>query len=84
MLAAVVTTFLGKELKDDPVYQERLAQGLVKKSSEGQVREIKPGAKTSVLIFLLGSDFRRLLCVGHQQQCGPDQGSRSCRATRPS
>jgi anaerobic C4-dicarboxylate transporter DcuA len=27
MLAAVVTNFLGKELKDDPVYQDRLAKG---------------------------------------------------------
>ena len=32
MLAAVVTNFLGKDLKDDPVYQERLAKGLVKES----------------------------------------------------
>jgi anaerobic C4-dicarboxylate transporter DcuA len=44
MLGAVVTNFLGKELKDDPVYQDRLAKGLVSTSSEGQ-REIKPGAK---------------------------------------
>ncbi len=57
MLGAVVTNFLGKELKDDPVYQERLAQGLVKKSAETHEREIKPGAKTSVLIFLLGLIF---------------------------
>ena len=27
MLGAVVTNFMGKELKDDPVYQERLAKG---------------------------------------------------------
>jgi anaerobic C4-dicarboxylate transporter DcuA len=54
MLAAVVTNFLGKELKDDPVYQERLANGLVSKSSKTGQQEIKPGAKTSVLIFLIG------------------------------
>jgi len=54
MLAAVVTNFLGKELKDDPVYQERLAQGLVSSSSDRGEREIKPGAKQSVVIFLLG------------------------------
>ena len=54
MLAAVVTNFLGKELKDDPVYQERLAKGLVSKPSESQQREMKPGARISVLIFLLG------------------------------
>jgi anaerobic C4-dicarboxylate transporter DcuA len=57
MLAAVVTNFLGKELKDDPVYQERLAQGLVKKSSATRMRAIKPGARLSVLIFLLGLIF---------------------------
>ena len=44
MLGAVVTNFLGKELKDDPVYQERLAQGLIKQSAADQIREIKPGA----------------------------------------
>ncbi|MDX1269376.1 MAG: anaerobic C4-dicarboxylate transporter family protein, partial [Oceanisphaera sp.] len=57
MLGAVVTNFLGKDLKDDPIYQERLAQGLVKKAAAVQEREIKPGAKTSVLIFLLGLIF---------------------------
>jgi anaerobic C4-dicarboxylate transporter DcuA len=54
MLAAVVTTFLGKELEDDPVYQDRMAKGLVSTSSGTRQREIKPGAKRSVLIFLLG------------------------------
>jgi anaerobic C4-dicarboxylate transporter DcuA len=54
MLAAVVTNFLGKELEDDPVYQDRLAKGLVSTSSGTRQREIKPGAKRSVLIFLLG------------------------------
>ena len=57
MLGAVVTNFLGKELKDDPVYQERLAQGLVKKASEAKEQELKPGAKASVGIFLLGLIF---------------------------
>ena len=32
MLVALVTNFLGKDLKDDPVCQERLAKGLVKES----------------------------------------------------
>ncbi len=57
MLGAVVTNFLGKELKDDPVYQERLAQGLVKKASEAKEQELKPGAKASVGVFLLGLIF---------------------------
>ena len=58
MVGAVVANFLGKDLKDDPVYQDRLAKGLVKTSSGREAREIKKGAKTSVLIFLLG-----LICV---------------------
>ena len=57
MLGAVVTNFLGKDLRDDPVYQERLAQGLVKTSAGVQAREVKPGAKASVGIFLLGLIF---------------------------
>jgi anaerobic C4-dicarboxylate transporter DcuA len=54
MLAAVVTNFLGKELEDDPVYQDRMAKGLVSTSSGTRQREVKPGAKRSVLIFLIG------------------------------
>ncbi|WP_028583441.1 anaerobic C4-dicarboxylate transporter [Desulfogranum mediterraneum] len=54
MLAAVVTNFLGKELKDDPVYQERLAKGLVRESSaEEERQDLPPGAGRSVLIFAL-------------------------------
>ncbi len=53
MLAAIVTNFLGKELKDDPVYQERLASGQIEVITEDTHREIVPGAKTSVLIFLI-------------------------------
>ncbi len=58
MVGAVVANFLGKELKDDPIYQDRLAKGLVKTSSSHSYRELQKGAKTSVSIFLLG-----LVCV---------------------
>lgn len=52
MLGAIVTNFLGKELQDDPVYQERLAKGLVKQPSEsGENKALPLGAKLSVLIF---------------------------------
>lgn len=51
MVAAFVSGFLGKPLKDDPVYQERLAKGLIKMRGESKL-EIKPGAKLSVGIFL--------------------------------
>ncbi|ORM69822.1 anaerobic C4-dicarboxylate transporter [Pantoea rwandensis] len=51
--AAVVTSFLGKELKDDEVYQARLAKGEVTLRGE-RVYQIKPGAKRAVLLFLIG------------------------------
>jgi anaerobic C4-dicarboxylate transporter DcuA len=55
MLTAVVTNFLGKDLQDDPIYQDRLARGLVAMPDdrERQQQELPPGAKTSVLIFLI-------------------------------
>ncbi|MDH3961508.1 MAG: anaerobic C4-dicarboxylate transporter [Desulfuromonadales bacterium] len=61
MLAAIVTNFLGKDLQDDPVYQERLAKGQIKDVSandETEKAEITPEAKRSVLIFGLS-----IVCV---------------------
>ncbi|KAJ9434459.1 anaerobic C4-dicarboxylate transporter DcuA [Candidatus Pantoea symbiotica] len=51
--AAIITSFLGKELKDDEVYQARLAKGEVRLRGE-QVYDIKPGAKRAVFLFLIG------------------------------
>jgi anaerobic C4-dicarboxylate transporter DcuA len=52
MLGAVVANFLGKELKDDPVFQERLAKGQVNMTaSSDDQKVIPPEAKRSVLIF---------------------------------
>jgi anaerobic C4-dicarboxylate transporter DcuA len=55
MLTAFVANFLGKDLKDDPIYQDRLARGLVSMPTdqEKQQQELPAGAKTSVLIFLI-------------------------------
>ncbi len=56
MLTAFVMTMIQNlDLNSDPVYQERLAKGLVK-ASGGSVaeRQLKPYAKRSVGIFLLG------------------------------
>ncbi|QZN94391.1 anaerobic C4-dicarboxylate transporter [Symbiopectobacterium purcellii] len=53
LLTAVVTNFLGKELKDDEVYQQRIKNGEVSVRTASAL-EIKPGAKLSVLLFLLG------------------------------
>ena len=51
MLGAFVTNFLGKELKDDPIYQERLAKGQVSESKIDDTKVLPPEAKRSVLIF---------------------------------
>lgn len=59
MMGAVCTNFMGKELKDDPVYQERLAKGLIRQSAEStDTKELLPGAKLSVLIFSIA-----IVCV---------------------
>lgn len=53
--AFIVNKFSNLKLSDDPVYQERLAAGLIKKSSESvHEKELPKGAKLSVLIFLIG------------------------------
>lgn len=52
MLGAIVANFLGKDLKDDPVFQERLAKGQVNmKASSAEQKVLPPEAKRSVLIF---------------------------------
>jgi len=56
MCAAFVANFLGKELKDDEVYKERVAKGLVKMRG-ATVLEVKKGAKLSVFIFLIAILF---------------------------
>ncbi|AUQ24058.1 anaerobic C4-dicarboxylate transporter [Dickeya zeae] len=53
MLTAILTNFLGKELKDDEIYQERLRKGEVTLRGHGH-QELKPGAKLSVGLFLIG------------------------------
>lgn len=59
MLTALIMTFvLNLDLSKDPIYQERLKAGLVAKSSGIANKELKKGAKLSVLIFLIG-----VLCV---------------------
>lgn len=63
----IVTTFIGcmitsfvmtlcsnMDLDSDPVYKDRLAKGLVKSVSDETKTQLKPYAKRSVLIFLIG------------------------------
>ncbi|PUZ94560.1 C4-dicarboxylate ABC transporter [Vibrio vulnificus] len=51
MIGALVANYMGGELKDDAEYQDRLAKGLIKLSTETK-REILPTAKTATYIFL--------------------------------
>jgi anaerobic C4-dicarboxylate transporter DcuA len=54
-VGALVASRLGKDLKDDPVYQARLAAGELK-IHRGEARPPpKPGAKLSVVLFLLAA-----------------------------
>lgn len=53
MVTAVVTNFLGVELKDDAIYKDRLAKGEVTLRGT-KVMQVQPGARLSVLLFLLG------------------------------
>ena len=65
VVAAFVSMRLGKELKDDPIYQQRLAEGTVPppntNASETAQAELPPGAARSAYIFLAGVVFVILL-----------------------
>lgn len=57
LAAALFTLHWGKELADDPVYQDRLAKGLVEPpaSQSGDTKKtIEPRAKWAALVFLAG------------------------------
>ncbi|CNE76153.1 anaerobic C4-dicarboxylate transporter [Yersinia nurmii] len=57
LMSLIVSWCFNSKLSDDPVYLKRLEEGLVTLRGD-QVKVIKPRAKTSVLLFLLG-----VLCV---------------------
>ncbi len=58
-IAAAVTNKLGKELKDDPVFQHRMQDPEFRREMDqgigDRITELKPGAKISVLLFLFGA-----------------------------
>jgi anaerobic C4-dicarboxylate transporter DcuA len=55
IVAAIVSMFLGKDLKDDPVYQARLAAGEIPApQAAAESAPLKPAAKLSAFIFLAG------------------------------
>lgn len=53
LMSFLVSMLFNSKLSDDPVYQARLAEGLIMLRA-GQSIEIRPGARTSVWLFLLG------------------------------
>lgn len=55
MIAAFFCRKMGKELKDDPEYQRRLAEGLIQPPAENKKQIITKEAKISVLLFLIGA-----------------------------
>lgn len=52
--AFIMTLISDMKLENDPVYRERLAAGLIEAPKGESVKELKPFAKRSVGIFLLG------------------------------
>lgn len=55
IVAAIVSMFLGKDLKDDPEYQARLASGQIPApQADTSHTPLKPGARLSAFIFLAG------------------------------
>ena len=57
LTAFVMTKIQNMDLESDPVYKERLAKGLVKIGQGAAHTELKPFAKRSVGIFLIGVLF---------------------------
>ncbi|KPD04136.1 anaerobic C4-dicarboxylate transporter [Moellerella wisconsensis] len=53
LMSFIVSWTFNSKLSDDPVYLKRLEEGLVELRGT-QVKEIQAGAKSSVLLFLLG------------------------------
>ncbi|MFO1414461.1 MAG: anaerobic C4-dicarboxylate transporter [Burkholderiales bacterium] len=56
VLGAIVSMFLGKDLADDPVYQERVAAGKVPApvAAAAERAPLAPSAKPSAFLFLAG------------------------------
>jgi anaerobic C4-dicarboxylate transporter DcuA len=55
IVAAIVSMFVGKDLKDDPEYQARLKSGAIPPPKTAAERPpLKPGAKLSAIVFLIG------------------------------
>ncbi|WP_416821390.1 anaerobic C4-dicarboxylate transporter family protein, partial [Cronobacter sakazakii] len=53
VMSFLVSILFNSKLSDDPVYLKRLEEGLIELRGDKQI-DIKPRAKTSVWLFLLG------------------------------
>ena len=55
VVAAIISMFVGKDLKDDPEYQARLKSGEIPPPKAAAERPpLKPAAKLSAIVFLVG------------------------------
>lgn len=54
LMSFIVSWVFNSKLSDDAVYRQRLEQGLVELRNSKERKKILPGAKGSVLLFLLG------------------------------
>ncbi len=76
-IASLVQLGIGKELRDDPEYQKRLASGEVESRGAGD-REASPplkaGAMTSALVFLAGVDLVVLAGIFPELRTVPGAG----------
>lgn len=57
VLTGLICMHLGKELKDDPEYQRRLAAGEIKADIKRERKEINPRSKKAAWIFMAGTVF---------------------------
>nr|WP_080796858.1 anaerobic C4-dicarboxylate transporter [Corynebacterium pacaense] len=67
---AIIANHLGKDLEDDPVYQDRLAKGLVAPSKGTSNYVPTRGAKASVWIFLASIILVMLYATAISEQLG--------------
>ncbi|GAB3695602.1 anaerobic C4-dicarboxylate transporter [Corynebacterium nasicanis] len=67
---ALLTNRLGRELLDDPVYQDRLAKGLVRAPQGTGTWQPRPGATASVGIFLAAIVGVMLYATAISEQVG--------------
>lgn len=56
LVASLIQNFIGKPLEEDPEYQRRVREGLIRPKEEAatQEQQVNPRAKWAVLVFLLG------------------------------